>query len=162
MKVITENDNKRSLQSVTVGEEVRIADFVNAYHCTIGDHSRVGAFVEIQRGAVIGNRCKISSHSFICEGVHIEDQVFIGHGVVFTNDLFPRATNPDGSVQTPDDWQLRETRVKRGASIGSNATILCGVVIGENAMVGAGSVVTKDVPDNTVVAGNPARPLRTI
>lgn len=162
MKVITENDNKRSLRAVSVGEAVRFADFVNAYECTIGDETRVGAFVEIQKGVVIGRRCKISSHSFICEGVHLEDEVFIGHGVVFTNDLFPRATNADGSVKSAEDWQLKETRVKHGASVGSNATILCGVVIGERAMVGAGSVVTKDVAPGTVVAGNPARFIKKI
>jgi UDP-2-acetamido-3-amino-2,3-dideoxy-glucuronate N-acetyltransferase len=135
---------------------------VNAYHCSIDDHSRVGAFVEIQKGVTIGKNCKISSHSFICEGVHIEDNVFVGHGVMFTNDLFPRATNPDGTQQTAADWAVVETYVKKGASIGSNATILCGITIGENALVGAGAVVTKDVPDNTVVAGSPARIFKKI
>ncbi len=121
---------------------------------------KVGAFVEIQKGATIGKNCKISSHSFICEGVHIADNVFIGHGVMFTNDLFPRATNPDGSPQSDEDWQLVETFVKEGASIGSNATILCGITIGKQALIGAGSVVVKDVPDNAVVVGNPAKVIK--
>ncbi len=156
MEKITVNNPKQSLNNVSVGENVRIFDFVNAYGCTIDDNSKVGAFVEIQKGVTIGKNCKISSHSFLCEGVHIEDNCFIGHGVMFTNDLFPRSTNADGSQQTDADWKTIETFVKKGASIGSNATILCGITIGENALVGAGSVVTKDVPQNTVVAGNPA------
>lgn len=130
---------------------------VNLYGCEIGDGSRIGAFVEIQKGAVIGERCKISSHSFVCEGVTIEDACFVGHGVMFTNDRFPRATNADGSAQTDADWTLELTHVKRGASIGSGATIVCGTVIGEGALVAAGAVVTKDVPDFAVVAGCPAR-----
>ncbi len=132
-------------------------DLVNLYGCSVGDGSRVGAFVEIQKGAVIGERCKISSHTFVCEGVTIEDEVFVGHGVMFTNDRFPRATNPDGSAQTDDDWKLETTLVKRQASIGSNATIVCGISIGEGALIAAGSVVTKDVPDFAIVAGVPAK-----
>lgn len=162
MTVINVQNEKQSLNNVTVGENVRFFSFVNAYGCTVDDGSKVGAFVEIQKGATIGKNCKISSHSFICEGVHIEDNVFIGHGVMFTNDLFPRATNPDGSVQTDADWTLVETFVKKGASIGSNATILCGITIGENALVGAGSVVTRDVPPNTVVAGVPAKVIKKL
>lgn len=162
MQAITINNDKQSLNNVQVGENVKIFNFVNAYGCSIGDNSRVGAFVEIQKGATIGKSCKISSHTFICEGVHIEDNVFIGHGVMFTNDLFPRATRPDGSPQTEEDWKLIETFVKKGASIGSNATILCGVTIGENALIGAGAMVTKDVAPNTVVAGNPARYIKNI
>ena len=162
MEIKTINTDKQSLNNVSVGKDVRIFNFVNAYGCSIDDGSKVGAFVEIQKGASIGKNCKISSHTFICEGVHIEDNVFVGHGVMFTNDLFPRATNPDGSAQTESDWKLIETFVKKGASIGSNATILCGVIIGENALIGAGSVVTKDVPANTIVAGNPARVMKKI
>ena len=157
MELITLNDHTQSLNNVTVGKGVKIFKFVNAYGCSIGDNSKVGTFVEIQKGATVGQNCKISSHSFICEGVHIADNCFIGHGVMFTNDLFPRATNPDGSQQTDEDWTLIETFVEKGASIGSNATILCGVTIGENALIGAGAVVTKDVPANSVVVGNPAR-----
>jgi len=153
-------ENFIRLSNVKLGRDVRIYSFVNAYGCEIGDESRVGAFVEIQKGVVIGRRCKISSHSFLCEGVTIEDNVFIGHGVVFTNDKFPRATNPDGSPQSEADWQVLPTLIKRGASIGSNATIIAGVVIGEKALVGAGAVVTRDVPDGAVVAGVPARPVR--
>ncbi len=162
METITINNEKQSLNNVTLGENVRIFNFVNAYGCSIDDNSKVGAFVEIQKGVSIGKNCKISSHSFLCEGVHIEDNVFIGHGVMFTNDLFPRATNADGSQQTEADWKVIETHVKRGASIGSNATILCGITIGENALVGAGAVVTKDVPPNTVVAGSPAKVFKTL
>jgi len=162
MELLSENSPKRSLNEVAVGSNVKIFDFVNAYKCTIDDNSKVGAFVEIQKGATIGKNCKISSHTFICEGVHIADNCFIGHGVMFTNDLFPRATNPDGSAQTEADWELIETFVQKGASIGSNATILCGITIGENALVGAGAVVTKDVPANTVVAGNPAKVIKQI
>ena len=145
---------------VILGQGARVFGFVNLYGCEIGDESKIGTFVEIQRGAKIGRRCKISSHTFICEGVTIEDEVFIGHGVMFTNDLFPRATNADGSLQTADDWKCLPTLVKKGAAIGSNATLLCGITIGERAVVGAGSVVTKDVPAGAVVAGNPARVLR--
>lgn len=162
MENITRNTDKQSLNNVLVGENVRIFNFVNAYGCSIGDNSKIGAFVEIQKGASIGKNCKISSHSFICEGVHIEDNVFIGHGVMFTNDLFPRATNPDGSQQTDSDWTVVETFIKKGASIGSNATILAGITIGENALVGAGACVTKDVPPNTVVAGVPAKVIKLL
>lgn len=162
MEAVYSNNDKQNLKNVKVGKNVSIFSFVNAYECTIDDGSKIGAFVEIQRGVVIGKNCKISSHSFLCEGVHIEDNVFIGHGVMFTNDLFPRATNSDGSQQTETDWKVIETHVKKGASIGSNATILCGVTIGENALIGAGSVVTKDVSANTIVAGNPARVIKTI
>jgi len=143
---------------VKLGENVRIFDFVNLYGCTIGDNTKIGAFVEIQKNAVIGKNCKISSHTFICEGVTIEDGVFVGHNVTFINDKYPRATNEDGELQTEEDWKVVPTVVKRGASIGSSATILCGVTIGEGAIVGAGSVVTKDVPPYTIVAGVPARP----
>lgn len=147
---------------VKLGRDVRIFDFVNLYGCEIGDESKVGAFVEIQKGARIGRRVKVSSHSFICEGVEIEDDVFVGHGVVFINDRYPRAVTESGQVQTETDWQVIRTTVRRGASIGSGSTVLCGVEIGEGAMVGAGSVVTKDVPPGVIVAGNPARVLRSI
>jgi acetyltransferase-like isoleucine patch superfamily enzyme len=147
---------------VRLGKDVKLAPFVNLYGCEIGDNSKIGAFVEIQKNAKVGRNCKISSHSFICEGVTIQDNVFVGHGVVFINDLFPRATNPHGDLQTEQDWTLDRTIVRKGASIGSGATILANIVIGENAMVGAGSVVTHDVPDNAVVAGNPAKVLRMI
>lgn len=150
-------ENFIRLSDVTLGEDVKIYSFVNAYGCEIGDETRVGAFVEIQKGVKIGRRCKVSSHSFLCEGVTVEDNVFIGHGVMFTNDKYPRATNADGSPQTEDDWSVVPTVVKKGASIGSNATILSGVTIGENATVGAGAVVTRDVPANTVAVGVPAR-----
>jgi acetyltransferase-like isoleucine patch superfamily enzyme len=145
---------------VKLGRDVIIHHFVNLYGCEIGDESRIGSFVEIQKRARIGRRCKISSHTFICEGVEIEDEVFVGHGVVFINDKFPRATTAEGRLQTDDDWQAIPTVVKRGASIGSGATILCGVTIGENAIVGAGAVVTRDVAGGTTVVGNPARALR--
>ena len=160
MELVTINDQTQSLNNVQLGENVRIFKFVNAYSCKIDDNSKVGAFVEIQKGASIGKNCKISSHTFICEGVHIEDNCFVGHGVMFTNDLFPRATNPDGSQQSDEDWTLVETFVKKGASIGSNATILCGITIGENALIGAGAVVVKDVPANSVAVGNPAREIK--
>jgi UDP-2-acetamido-3-amino-2,3-dideoxy-glucuronate N-acetyltransferase len=145
--------------SVRLGENVKIfhPSLVNLYGCTVGAESKIGAFVEIQKNATIGARCKVSSHTFICEGVIIEDECFIGHGVMFTNDPFPRATNPDGSPQTDADWIVIETRVKKQASIGSNATIVCGVTIGEGALVGAGAVVTKDVPPYAIVAGVPAK-----
>jgi UDP-2-acetamido-3-amino-2,3-dideoxy-glucuronate N-acetyltransferase len=130
---------------------------VNLYGCQVGDGSRIGAFVEIQKGATVGEKCKISSHTFICEGVIIEDEVFVGHGVMFTNDRFPRATNPDGSAQSDEDWTLEFTQVKRRASIGSNATIMCGITIGEGALIAAGAVVTKNVPDHAIVAGVPAK-----
>ena len=145
---------------VKLGRDVVIHHFVNLYGCEIGDESRIGSFVEIQKCVRIGRRCKISSHTFICEGVEIEDEVFVGHGVVFINDKFPRATTAEGRLQTDDDWHAVPTLVKRGASIGSGATILCGVTIGENAIVGAGAVVTKDVPGGATVAGNPARALK--
>ena len=162
MKKININSNEQKLNNILVGENVKIFSFVNAYNCEIGDNSKIGTFVELQKGVRIGKNCKISSHSFICEGVDIEDNVFIGHGVMFTNDLFPRATNPDGSQQTESDWKLIKTLVKNGASIGSNATILCGITIGENSLIGAGSVVTKDVPNNSIVVGNPARVTKNI
>jgi acetyltransferase-like isoleucine patch superfamily enzyme len=148
--------------SVRLGKDVRIFAFTNLYGCEIGDHSKIGTFVEIQKGAKIGKRCKISSHTFICEGVTIEDEVFVGHGVTFTNDVYPRATNPDGTLQNDADWHCVATLVKRRASIGSGATLLPGITIGEGAVVGAGSVVTKDVPAGTIVAGNPARVLRRV
>lgn len=157
MELITKNTEKQSLNNVKVGANVKIYDFVNAYGCSIDDGSKVGTFVEIQRGATIGKNCKISSHTFICEGVHIDDNVFIGHNVTFINDRFPRATNEDGSMQTDADWKLEETFVKKGASIGSSVTILCGITIGEGAIVGAGSVVTRNVAPHTIVAGNPAK-----
>lgn len=162
METVTINNEKQSLNNVKLGKDVRIFNFVNAYGCSIDDNTKVGAFVEIQKGAFIGKNCKISSHTFICEGVHIEDNCFIGHGVMFTNDLFPRAINPDGSQQTDADWKVIETFVRKGVSIGSNATILCGITIGENALVGAGAVVTKDVAANTVVAGNPAKIIKKL
>lgn len=145
--------------SVQLGENVSIyhPSLVNLYGCIIGRDTKIGAFVEIQKNATVGERCKISSHTFVCEGVVIEDHVFVGHGVMFTNDLFPRATNPDGSLQTDADWSVVKTFVKRGASIGSNATIVAGVTIGEHALIGAGAVVTKDVPPHSIVAGVPAR-----
>lgn len=151
---------KRIAPGVKFGEGVSVSDFTNLYGCEIGDHSKVGPFVEIQKGARVGNRCKVSSHSFICEGVIIEDEVFIGHGVTFTNDVLPCATNSDGQLKTDDDWTCSSTVVKRRASVGSGTTLLCGITIGEGALVGAGSVVTKDVPANAIVAGNPARVLR--
>jgi len=147
---------------VKLGKDVKIYQFVNLYGCEIGDESKIGTFVEIQRGARIGRRVKISSHTFICEGVEIEDHVFIGHGVTFINDKYPRATTADGALQTDSDWAVVPTRVRRGASIGSGSTILCGVEIGEGAIVGAGSVVTRDVPARTIVAGNPAAVLRAV
>jgi acetyltransferase-like isoleucine patch superfamily enzyme len=153
---------RRIADDVTLGRDVVIVDFVNLYGCEIGDETKIGTFVEIQRGVRIGRRVKVSSHTFICEGVEIDDHVFIGHGVMFINDRYPRATTPSGELQTGDDWSVVPTRVRRGASIGSGATILCGVEIGENAIVGAGSVVTRDVPAATIVAGNPARVLRRV
>src|SRR6185503_15037132 len=151
---------QRIADDVKLGNNVRIHDFVNLYGCEIEDNTKIGSFVEIQKGVKIGKSCKISSHSFICEGVTIEDQVFVGHHVVFINDRYPRAVNRDGRLQTEADWTMEPTVVKRGASIGSGAVILCNVALGENAIVGAGSVVTKDVPANAIVAGNPARVIR--
>lgn len=151
---------KKNINNVKLGKDVKIFDFVNLYGCSIDDYSKVGSFVEIQKNASVGKHCKISSHTFICEGVHIEDNVFIGHNVTFINDKYPRATNVDGSMQTESDWKVVKTYIKKGASIGSSSTILCGITVGENSIVGAGSVVTKDVPPNTIVAGVPARPLK--
>jgi len=147
---------------VKLGKNVKIFSFVNLYGCEIGDNTKIGTFVEVQKKAFIGRNCKISSHTFICEGVHIEDNVFIGHNVTFINDLYPRAATSEGKLQTDEDWEVVPTFVKKGASIGSSATILAGVTIGEKAIVGAGAVVTKDVPPYSVVAGNPARILRKI
>lgn len=156
------NDYLSIAPDVKLGENVLLSRFINLYGCEIGEETKIGAFVEIQKNATIGKRCKISSHTFICEGVTIEDNVFVGHGVVFINDSYPRATTPEGTLQTEQDWHVERTLVKKGASIGSGATILSRVVIGENAMVGAGSVVTKDVPARCIVAGNPARFLRSV
>jgi acetyltransferase-like isoleucine patch superfamily enzyme len=147
---------------VKLGRDVKLSKFINLYGCEIGDETKIGAFVEIQRNAVVGKRCKISSHTFVCEGVVIEDNVFIGHGVTFINDSYPRATTGDGNLQTEADWKVEQTVIKKGASIGSGATILSNTTIGENAIVGAGSVVTRDVPANTIVAGNPAKIMRHI
>ena len=144
---------------VKLGKDVKLSKFVNLYGCEVGDESKIGAFVEVQKNAAIGRNCKISSHTFVCEGVTIEDNVFIGHGVMFINDLYPRATAADGALQTEKDWKVEPTLIRRGASIGSNATILARVTVGENAIVGAGSVVTRNVPANTTVAGNPAKPI---
>ena len=147
---------------VTLGKDVKLARFINLYGCEIGDETKIGAFVEIQKNVTVGKRCKISSHTFICEGVTIEDHVFIGHGVTFINDAYPRATAPTGGLQTEKDWKVEPTLVGKGVSIGSGSTILCNLTIGEQAIVGAGSVVTRDVPARTIVAGNPARVLRSI
>ena len=147
---------------VKLGKDVKLAKFINLYGCEVGDETKIGTFVEIQKNATVGRRCKISSHTFICEGVTIEDHVFIGHGVMFINDSYPRATTATGELQTASDWKVEPTRVKRGASIGSGATILSKVTIGEEAIVGAGSVVTRDVPARAIVAGNPARVLRSL
>lgn len=152
----------KNINNVRLGKDVKIFDFVNLYGCSIDDNSKIGTFVEIQKNAYVGRNCKISSHTFICEGVHIEDNVFIGHNVTFINDKYPRSTNDDGSVQTENDWEMVETYVRKGASIGSSATILCGVTIGENAIIGAGAVFTKDVPPNTIVAGVPAKVIKKI
>ena len=156
------NDMLRIAPDVKLGKDVKLAGFINLYGCEVGDGTKIGAFVEVQKNALIGRHCKISSHTFVCEGVTIEDNVFVGHGVVFINDSYPRATNATGMPQTEADWKVERTVVKAGASIGSGATILSQVVIGENAIVGAGSVVTKDVPANAIVAGNPARLLRIL
>jgi acetyltransferase-like isoleucine patch superfamily enzyme len=147
---------------VKLGRDVKLSKFINLYGCEVGDETKIGAFVEIQKNAVVGKRCKISSHTFICEGVTIEDNVFIGHSVTFINDSYPRATTAEGGLQTEADWKVERTLVKKGASIGSGSSILSNITIGENAIIGAGSVVTKDVPANTIVAGNPARVLRQI
>lgn len=159
---MSDHPTLRIAPDVKLGRDVRVYAFVNLYGCEVGDESKIGTFVEIQKGARIGRRVKISSHSFICEGVTIEDEVFIGHGVMFINDRYPRATSDSGELQTDADWQVISTVVKQGASIGSNATILCGVTVGEGAIVGAGAVVTHDVPPRTIVAGNPARIIRWI
>ncbi|HLX68629.1 MAG TPA: acyltransferase [Verrucomicrobiae bacterium] len=153
---------QRVSPDVKLGKNVRLHAFTNLYGCEIGDDVKIGTFVEIQKGAKVGNRCKISSHTFICEGVMIEDEVFIGHNVTFINDRYPRATNGNGGLQSEADWKCVATRVKRGASIGSGATLLCGITVGERALVGAGSVVTRDVPDFAVVAGNPARVIKKL
>jgi len=150
----------KNINNVKLGKDVKIYDFVNLYGCEIGDNSKIGTFVEIQKNAFIGKNCKISSHTFICEGVHIKDNCFIGHSVVFINDKVPKATSDDGELQTEEDWVCIPTYIEKGVSIGSNATILCGIKIGENAVVGAGSVVTKDVPANAIVVGNPAKILK--
>ncbi len=147
---------------VKLGKDVKVYDFVNMYGCEIGDRTKIGTFVEIQKGVKIGADCKVSSHTFICEGVTVEDGVFVGHNVSFINDKYPRSTNPDGAMQTEADWAVVKTLVKKGASIGTSTTVLCGVTIGENAIVGAGSVITKDVPPNSVVAGVPARVIRKV
>ena len=161
----SKNDQKHDhlciAPSVKLGKDVKLSQFINLYGCEIGDETKIGAFVEIQKNASVGKRCKISSHTFVCEGVTIEDNVFIGHGVMFINDSYPRATS-DGKLQTEADWKVERTIIKKGASIGSGATILANITVGENAIVGAGSVVTKDVPTNSIVAGNPARVLRYI
>jgi acetyltransferase-like isoleucine patch superfamily enzyme len=154
--------DKKNINNVNLGKNVKIFDFVNLYGCSIDDNSKIGAFVEIQKNSFIGKNCKISSHTFICEGVEIEDNVFIGHNVTFINDKYPRATNQNGEIQTEEDWAVTKTLVKKGASVGSSSTILCGIVIGENAIVGAGAVVTKDVPANTTVAGVPAKRLNRV
>lgn len=154
--------SKQNINNVKLGKDVKIYDFVNLYGCSIDDGTKIGTFVEIQKNAFIGKNCKISSHTFICEGVHIEDNVFVGHNVTFINDKHPRATNEDGSMQTDADWGVGETFIRKGASIGSSSTIMCGVTVGENSIVGAGAVVTKDVPPNTVVAGVPAKVIKKL
>lgn len=153
---------KKISDDVKLGNDVVLNAFINLYGCAIGNGTKIGTFVEVQKNAVIGERCKISSHSFICEGVTIEDEVFIGHGVMFINDIYPRATSDSGKLQSEKDWAVVPTVVKKGASIGSNATIMCGITVGEGAIVGAGSMVTKDIPPNVVVAGNPARIVRPL
>ncbi len=154
--------DKKNINNVKLGQNVKIFDFVNLYGCSIDDNTKIGTFVEIQKNAFIGKNCKISSHTFICEGVHIEDNVFIGHNVTFINDKFPRSVNFDGSMQSDSDWKVVETYIKKGASVGSSSTILCGVTVGENSIVGAGAVVTKNVPPNTVVAGVPAKVIKKL
>ncbi len=160
MKILSRKNGKQNIRDVRVGKNIKIYDFVNLYGCEIGNNTKIGTFCEIQKNAKVGNNCKISSHTFICSGVTIEDNVFIGHNVTFTNDKYPRAVNKKGAMQSEKDWRLTKTLVKKGASIGSGATILCGIVIGENALVGAGAVVTKNVAKNSTVAGNPARKIR--
>lgn len=154
--------SNKNINNVKLGKDVRIFDFVNLYGCNIDDNTKIGTFVEIQKNAFIGKNCKISSHTFICEGVHIHDNVFVGHNVTFINDKYPRSTNEDGSMQNESDWKVVETTVKKGASIGSSSTILCGVTIGENSIIGAGAVVTKDIPDNVIAAGVPARVIKKL
>ena len=155
-------ETKKISPDVILGKNVKLADFINLYGCKIDDETKIGPFVEIQKNAFIGKRCKIQSHSFICEGVTIEDEAFVGHGVMFINDKYPRATAESGDLQTEADWKVIPTLIKRKASIGSNATIMCGITIGEGALIGAGSVVTEDVPDRTIVAGNPAKIIRRL
>ena len=154
--------NRKIASSVILGENVSLQDFINLYGCRIGDNTKIGPFVEIQKNVTVGRNCKIQSHSFLCEGVNIEDEVFVGHGVMFINDRYPRSATASGALQTETDWQVVPTVIKKGASIGSNATILCGVTVGEGAIVGAGSVVAKDVLPHTIVAGNPAKVIRKI
>jgi UDP-2-acetamido-3-amino-2,3-dideoxy-glucuronate N-acetyltransferase len=154
--------NKKISPDVVLGKDVALNDFINLYGCRIGDGTKIGPFVEVQKNAVIGKQCKISSHTFICEGVTIEDDVFVGHGVMFINDKYPKATSESGELQTEEDWEVVPTLVKRGASIGSNATLLCGITVGVDAIVGAGSVVINDVPDKVIVAGNPATIIRNL
>lgn len=153
---------KKNINNVKLGKDVKIFDFVNLYGCEIDDNTKIGTFVEIQKNATVGKNCKISTHTFICEGVHIEDNCFIGHNVTFINDKYPRSTTEEGVMQSEADWKVVETFVKKGASIGSSSTIMCGVTIGESAIVGAGAVVTKDVPPNTIVAGVPARIIKKV
>lgn len=153
---------KKNINNVKLGKDVKIFDFVNLYGCSIDDNTKIGTFVEIQKNASIGKNCKISSHTFICEGVEIEDNVFVGHNVTFINDKFPRSVNPDGSMQSEADWKVIKTIIKKGASIGSSATIMCGVTVGENSIIGAGAVVTKDVPPNSIAAGVPAKIIKKI
>ena len=162
MQTLNIDTPRQSINDVKVGEDVKIYNFVNLYGCSIDTGSKIGTFVEIQRGASVGTNCKISSHTFICEGVHIGNGVFVGHNVSFINDMYPRAINEDGSMQTDEDWEMVETKIGDRVSIGTSATILGGITIGKNAIIGAGSVVTKDVPENAVVAGNPAKILRYI
>ena len=157
-----ETKTKKIASNVVLGENVFLNDFINLYGCKIDDDTKIGPFVEVQKNAYIGKHCKISSHSFICEGVTIEDDVFVGHGVMFINDKYPKATSESGALQTEEDWEVIPTIVKKGASIGSNATLLCGITVGSGSVIGAGSVVTRDVPDKTIVAGNPAKIIRTI
>ncbi len=153
---------KKVASTVKLGKDVFLSDYINLYGCSIGDNTKVGPFVEIQKNAYIGANCKIQSHTFICEGVSIDDNVFIGHGVMFTNDIYPRSTKQNGEMQNEEDWEVVQTLVKKGASIGSNATLLCGIEIGLNSIIGAGSVVTKNIPDNVIVAGNPAKIIRKL